>query len=62
MNRNKGGGGFGRGGRRGVGGGLSYREVEFCMCPQCGYKESHQMGDPCNMKKCQRCGALMIRP
>ena len=62
MNRNMG-GGFGRGGRRGVGGGgLRYRENEFCMCPKCGHKELHQMGEPCNMKKCQICGALMIRP
>jgi hypothetical protein len=53
------GGGFGRGGRRGVGGGLN--PSQECVCPNCGYRAPHQMGDPCNMKKCVKCGALMIR-
>ena len=55
------GGGFGRGGRRGIGGGFIHRSEGVCVCPRCGYQEPHQMGEPCNMKKCQKCGTLMIR-
>ena len=59
MMRRNAGGGFGRGGRRGVGGGFNPNQE--CICPNCGYKITHQMGDPCNMKRCSKCGALMIR-
>jgi hypothetical protein len=33
----------------------------FCICPACGYKEGHVRGEPCNTKKCPKCGASMIR-
>jgi len=60
MRRNKG-GGFGRGGSRGVGGGyINYQDGE-CVCPNCGYREGHQRGNPCNLKRCNQCGTLMVR-
>ena len=60
MRRNSG-GGFGRGGRRGIGGGNFNSQDGECVCPNCGYREPHQRGSPCNMRQCQRCGTLMIR-
>jgi len=56
-----GGGGFGRGGRRGLGGGYGFGPGDECICPNCGYKEPHQRGIPCNTKKCVKCGNLMMR-
>ena len=52
--RRMGGGGLGRGGFRAGPGG-------YCICPGCGTKEPHQMGSPCNQKKCPDCGAMMTR-
>ena len=60
MRRNAG-GGFGRGCRRGVGGGFNSSQNEVCICPNCGYKETHQRGIPCNTKKCPKCDTLMMR-
>ena len=60
MRRNAG-GGFGRGGRRGVGGGLNTTQIDACICPHCGYKETHQRGTPCNSIKCSQCGTPMVR-
>lgn len=50
--------GLGRGNRpgrtgRGLGG------VNECVCPECGYKESHKRGIPCTEIKCPKCGAQM---
>ena len=53
------GGGFGRGGRRGVGGGLG--PGGECSCPNCGYNEPHLRGVPCYTKKCPKCGSLLAR-
>ncbi len=33
----------------------------FCVCPNCGYKEQHEIGIPCYQKKCPKCGSLMTR-
>ncbi|WP_292484845.1 DUF134 domain-containing protein [Methanohalobium sp.] len=32
-----------------------------CICPDCGYEQSHQKGIPCNQVKCPECSKLMIR-
>jgi len=32
-----------------------------CVCPSCGYVSSHSRLDPCNQKKCPKCGARMTR-
>lgn len=32
-----------------------------CICPQCGYTESHMTGLPCAQKKCPSCGIAMTR-
>lgn len=32
-----------------------------CICPQCGYQQEHQAGNPCKSVKCQNCGSLMMR-
>ena len=57
----RGGGGFGRGGRRGLGGGFARGPGGECFCPNCSYQEPHQLGVPCHTKKCPKCGALMTR-
>jgi len=56
-----GGGGFGRGGRRGLGGGLGRGPGGECICPNCNYREFHQLAVPCLTKKCPKCGAPMTR-
>lgn len=55
------GGGFGRGGQRGLGGGVGFGPGGECSCPNCGYKEPHSRGVPCYTKKCPKCGSLMMR-
>jgi len=55
------GGGFGRGGRRGLGGGVGFGPGGECLCPNCGHRESHQRSNPCYSKKCSKCGASMTR-
>ncbi len=32
-----------------------------CVCPNCGYVGSHQLGVPCYQTKCPKCGAYMTR-
>lgn len=56
-----GGGGFGRGGYRGLGGGFGRGPGGECLCPNCGYRETHQLGIPCFRQKCPKCGNLMTR-
>jgi len=57
-----GGQGRGQGGRRaGRGGGpLAAGKNGYCVCPQCGQKETHR-GAPCFERKCPTCGTAMIR-
>ena len=59
MQSGRSGGGFGRGGRRGLGGGFG--PSGECVCSSCGYSEAHQRGIPCQSKKCPKCGANLIR-
>lgn len=55
------GGGFGRGGRRGLAGGFRVGPGGDCICPSCNYRENHQRGIPCFNKKCPKCGMPMTR-
>ena len=57
------GGGSNRGGGRGPGrmGGTAAGPGGDCVCPACGYKESHVAGQPCSRKKCPTCKTTMIR-
>jgi hypothetical protein len=32
-----------------------------CVCPACGYSESHTRGVPCASKKCPTCGIVLTR-
>jgi len=32
-----------------------------CVCPACGHKAPHQVGQPCNDVKCPKCGTAMAR-
>jgi predicted Fe-Mo cluster-binding NifX family protein len=55
--------GMGGGGRRGgrMGGPLAAGPGGYCVCPQCGHKEPHQVGVPCLQKRCPKCGTAMVR-
>jgi predicted Fe-Mo cluster-binding NifX family protein len=65
--RGRSGGGMGSG--RGMGGGKGGRmggpvaagPGGYCVCPQCGHKEPHEVGIPCAQKQCPKCGAAMVR-
>ncbi len=54
-------GGQGGGGRGRMGGPLAGGPTGFCVCPQCGHKEAHQRGTPCNQRNCANCGSVMAR-
>jgi len=32
-----------------------------CICPNCGHKEVHKMGQPCATMSCPKCGSNMVR-
>ncbi len=57
--------GLGRGrnsGGRGLSGGkFAAGPNGNCVCPKCGYKETHQLGQPCYKKKCPKCKSPMTR-
>jgi hypothetical protein len=60
--------GWGRGGRgrgvgRGQGGGNqpSSGPGGTCICPKCGHKEPHVVGQRCLDRPCPDCGTKMIR-
>ena len=46
---------IGRMGGRGAGPGGD------CLCINCGHREPHQQRQPCNQKKCPKCGQLLSR-
>jgi hypothetical protein len=56
-----GGGGFGRGGRRGLGGGFARGPGGYCICSNCGEKVAHKIATPCQYQKCPKCGSPMTR-
>jgi hypothetical protein len=47
VNRGRGRGGMGPGGE--------------CLCPNCGHREPHRLGEPCYSRKCPRCETPMTR-
>lgn len=47
--------GRGMGGRRGAG------PDGYCICPNCGKKEPHEIGKPCIERQCPDCGTNMVR-
>ncbi|RJP73976.1 MAG: hypothetical protein C4524_13735 [Candidatus Zixiibacteriota bacterium] len=58
----RGGTGMGRGGGRGrMGGPQAGGLGGTCVCPQCGYQEPHQQGQPCAQKQCPQCGSNLMR-
>jgi len=32
-----------------------------CICPKCGHKKQHTLGQPCYQMKCPKCGTKMTR-
>jgi hypothetical protein len=48
-------------GRRRMGGPLGSGPGAVCVCPECGHREPHQRGQPCNQKTCPKCGTRMTR-
>jgi len=34
---------------------------DVCYCPQCGYEENHQVGQPCNQQACPKCNSTLKR-
>lgn len=51
------GGGGGRGGGNKPGSGPSGN----CVCPNCGHREPHLVGQRCMDRVCSKCGTRMIR-
>ncbi len=52
-------GGTGRRGRQG--GPKAAGPGGNCICPACGHKEPHAVGQPCYERDCPKCGTRMIR-
>jgi len=57
------GGGFGRGGGRGRMGGNRPGSGPGgdCVCPKCGHRVQHQLGIPCYLTNCPKCGTKMAK-
>ena len=53
------GSGLGDGGR--MGGGSAAGPGGQCVCPSCGHKIPHVVGQPCYQAKCHKCGTKMTR-
>ncbi|NCC48565.1 MAG: hypothetical protein EOM13_05885 [Clostridia bacterium] len=51
-------GSFGPGGGRGR---LAAGRDGHCVCPSCGHRSVHQVGQPCTEQVCPKCGSRMIR-
>ncbi len=48
-------------GGRGHGSGFAAGTGGECICPGCGERVPHQLGEPCFRQKCPKCGATMTR-
>lgn len=33
----------------------------YCVCPKCGHREKHVVGERCLDKACPSCGTMMVR-
>jgi len=58
------GGGSARGGGRGpgrMGGSKAAGPGGSCVCPSCGHKKTHAVGQPCFEMVCPKCGTRMTR-
>jgi len=53
--------GRGQGAGRGRGGGFAAGPGGYCVCPNCGEREVHQLGTPCYEQQCPKCGTAMTR-
>lgn len=56
--------GGGRGGGQGPGQGGGPKAAGpggNCICPSCGHRMTHQVGQPCTALTCPKCGAQMAR-
>jgi hypothetical protein len=57
-----GGSGRGRGGGPGrMGGPQAAGPGGFCVCPSCGHRVKHIVGQPCYEQQCSKCGTQMVR-
>ena len=52
--------GQGQGGGRGRGG-FAAGTGSSCVCPNCGERTVHKLGQQCNEQKCPKCGTFMVR-
>jgi len=48
-------------GRGRMGGSFAAGPGGDCVCPECGYKQKHQRGNPCSSMKCPKCKSPMTR-
>jgi len=53
--------GAGGGGRGRMGGPSAAGPGGTCVCPRCGERVPHTVGQPCNRMACPKCGVLMTR-
>lgn len=51
----------GVGGRGRQPGGFGLGPRGECVCPKCGTKATHSIGQPCNQMSCPSCGTAMTR-
>jgi len=51
----------GGGGRGRMGGQRKAGPAGQCVCPSCGARISHTVGQPCNQITCPKCGTEMTR-
>lgn len=51
--------GPGQNGRRRCGQSGQTAKDCYCVCPECGQREPHRMGQPCATRQCSNCGAFM---
>lgn len=49
------------GGRGRMGGPQAAGPGGSCVCPKCKNSVAHVAGQPCNRKKCSKCGTTMAR-
>jgi uncharacterized protein len=48
-------------GRGRMKGGFAGGPGGICVCTKCNYETNHVRGQPCNQRKCPKCGSIMAR-